>query len=189
MPILIKGSGGAGTQTAPTISVSSSGLITATADGKSSTKQLTTKSATTITPTTTTQTAVSAGTYVTGDIKVGAAEDPYLFVENPGVTYDSSGKTLTIDLPIWVGTDAASVKAISVHFDYSWTSGLDTRTMSVFLHPQIQGWVVVDAGDGSGLHNLSYTLTGVGILFGVTDFDFFSLSDNTAAGRVIIEKI
>ena len=38
MPILIKGSGGA--QKAPTISVSSSGLITATAGKKSATKQL-----------------------------------------------------------------------------------------------------------------------------------------------------
>lgn len=189
MPILIKGSGGAGTQTAPTISVSSSGLITATADGKSSTKQLPTKGATTITPTTTTQTAVSAGTYVTGDIKVGAAEDPYLFVENPGVTYDSSGKTLTIDTPIWVGTDAASVKAVSLNLKYAWTSGMDLRTMHIFLNPSSQGKLLVEANDGLGLWNLSYTMTGVGIRFGVTDFDFFALSGSTATGRVIIEKI
>lgn len=69
------------TQATPVISVSSSGKITATAtqtEGfvvggtKTATKQLTTKGATTITPTTSVQTAVSAGTYVTGDIKVAA---------------------------------------------------------------------------------------------------------------------
>ena len=70
-------------QATPTISVSSSGLITASATQsgglvaagtKSATKQLTTKAAATITPTSSTQTAVSAGTYVTGDIKVQAEQ-------------------------------------------------------------------------------------------------------------------
>ena len=70
------------TQATPSITVSSSGLITASATQtagyvaagtKSATKQLTTKAATTITPTTSEQVAVSAGTYVTGDIKVAAA--------------------------------------------------------------------------------------------------------------------
>lgn len=69
------------TQATPTISVSSSGKITATstqtagyvAGGtKTAEKQLTTKGATTITPSSSEQTAVSAGTYVTGDIKVAA---------------------------------------------------------------------------------------------------------------------
>ncbi len=69
-------------QATPTISVSSGGLITATATQeagavaagtKSATRQLTTKGGTTITPGTSEQTAVSAGTYVTGDIKVAAA--------------------------------------------------------------------------------------------------------------------
>lgn len=69
-------------QATPTISVSSGGLITATAaqeagavaaGTKSATRQLTTKGGTTITPGDAEQTAVSAGTYVTGDIKVAAA--------------------------------------------------------------------------------------------------------------------
>ena len=71
-------------QATPAISVSSSGKITATstqtagyvAGGtKTATKQLTTKGATTITPSSSVQTAVSAGTYVTGDIKVAAVSD------------------------------------------------------------------------------------------------------------------
>ena len=62
------------TQATPSISVSSSGLITASATQtagyvsagtKSATKQLTTKGATTYTPTTTNQT-ISSGTYLTG---------------------------------------------------------------------------------------------------------------------------
>lgn len=69
------------TQATPSISVSSTGKITATstqtagyvASGtKTATKQLTTKGATTITPSSSVQTAVAAGTYVTGDIKVAA---------------------------------------------------------------------------------------------------------------------
>lgn len=69
-------------QATPTISVSSGGLITATATQaagavaagtKTATRQLTTKGGTTITPGDAEQTAVSAGTYVTGDIKVAAA--------------------------------------------------------------------------------------------------------------------
>ena len=71
-------------QATPVITVSSSGLITATATQaagevaagtKSATKQLSTKGATTITPSTSEQTAVSAGTYVTGDIKVAAVSN------------------------------------------------------------------------------------------------------------------
>lgn len=66
----------------PSVSVSSSGLITASAKQsagytpggtKSATKQLTTTGAKTVTPGSTEQTVVKAGTYVTGDIKVSAA--------------------------------------------------------------------------------------------------------------------
>lgn len=69
-------------QATPVITVSDSGLITAkatqgagvvAAGTKSATKQLTTKGATTITPGASVQTVVSAGTFVTGDIKVAAA--------------------------------------------------------------------------------------------------------------------
>lgn len=77
------------TQATPSISVSSSGLITASAtqsggivEGgtKSSTKKLTTQGAATITPTTTAQTAVASGRYTTGDVVV--AGDANLVPEN-----------------------------------------------------------------------------------------------------------
>lgn len=68
-------------QATPNITISSNGLITASvtqsagyveAGTKSATKQLPTKDGTTIIPTTSEQTIVTAGTYVTGAIKVAA---------------------------------------------------------------------------------------------------------------------
>lgn len=76
-------------QATPTISVSSGGLITASAtqsggivEGgtKSATRQLTTQGAKTVTPTTTNQTAVASGRYVTGDVVVSG--DANLKAEN-----------------------------------------------------------------------------------------------------------
>ena len=69
------------TQATPSISVSSVGLITASATQaagkvaagtKSATKQLTTQGAKTVTPTTSEQVAVEAGVYTTGEVKVAA---------------------------------------------------------------------------------------------------------------------
>ena len=87
----ISGSGGGSTttvtQATPTISVSSSGLITASATQtagyvnagtKSATKQLTTQAAKTVTPTTSSQTAVASGVYTTGAITVGAIPSSYV---------------------------------------------------------------------------------------------------------------
>ena len=75
------------TQATPSISVSSNGLITAsatqdagyvTSGTKSATKQLTTKGATTITPSENSQTAVASGVYTTGAITVDAIPDGYM---------------------------------------------------------------------------------------------------------------
>lgn len=77
------------TQATPSISVSSGGLITASATqsggivaagSKSATQQLPTQGAKTVTPTTTEQIAVASGTYTTGDVKV--AGDANLVAEN-----------------------------------------------------------------------------------------------------------
>lgn len=77
------------TQATPTISVSSGGLITASAtqsggivEGgtKSATQQLTTQGAKTVTPGTTAQTAVASGRYTTGAVQV--AGDANLVPEN-----------------------------------------------------------------------------------------------------------
>ena len=83
--VLVDGTMPSATQATPTISVSSDGLITASATQtagrvaagtKSATKQLTTQGAKTVTPTTSEQVAVAAGVYTTGDVKVaGVAND------------------------------------------------------------------------------------------------------------------
>lgn len=75
------------TQPAPTVSVNSSGLITASytpskgytgsTTAQSATKQLTTQAAKTITPTTSSQTAVASGVYTTGAITVAAIPSNY----------------------------------------------------------------------------------------------------------------
>ena len=74
------------TQATPSVSINSSGLITASATQtagyvsagtKSGTKQLTTQAAKTVTPTTSEQTAVASGVYTTGAIKVGAIPSTY----------------------------------------------------------------------------------------------------------------
>ena len=68
-------------QATPNISIdSSTGLITATAGTKSTTKQLTTKAATTITPGTSSKIAVAKNVYTTGAITV--AGDANLTAEN-----------------------------------------------------------------------------------------------------------
>lgn len=76
-------------QATPTISVSSGGLITASATqsggiveggSKSATQQLTTQAAKTVTPGTTAQTAVASGRYTTGAVQV--AGDANLVPEN-----------------------------------------------------------------------------------------------------------
>lgn len=72
------------TQATPSITVDSAGKITASSTQsagyvnsgtKSATKQLTTMAGKTVTPGTSVQTVVSAGTFVTGDIKVAAVSD------------------------------------------------------------------------------------------------------------------
>lgn len=75
------------TQATPSVSINSSGLITASSSQsagyvssgtKSSTKQLTTQSAKTITPKTTSQQAVASGVYTTGIVTVGAIPSEYI---------------------------------------------------------------------------------------------------------------
>jgi hypothetical protein len=69
-----------GEQATPVISVSSNGLITATAGSKTSTHQLAFQAAKTITPSTASQIAVSSGYYTGGDVTV--AGDSNLVAEN-----------------------------------------------------------------------------------------------------------
>lgn len=89
------------TQATPSISVSSSGLITASATQsagyvasgtKSATKQLTTQAAKTVTPSTSSQTAVASGRYTTGAVKVAAVP-----TQTKTATPSSSSQTIKPD--------------------------------------------------------------------------------------------
>lgn len=62
----------------PGITVSTGGLITASANGKTNTQQLTTQSAKTVTPSESQQTAVASGRYTTGAVLVAAIPSTYI---------------------------------------------------------------------------------------------------------------
>jgi hypothetical protein len=83
---------GGGEQATPVISVSSNGLITATAGTKSSTHQLAFQPAKTITPTTTSQIAVSSGYYTGGNITVASVP-----TQSKTVTPTSTTQNVTPD--------------------------------------------------------------------------------------------
>ena len=87
------------TQATPSISVSSSGLITASAtqtagyvsEGtKSGTKQLTTQAAKTVTPSSSSQTAVASGVYTTGAVTVAAIPSNYKQIQTTSGTFTTN---------------------------------------------------------------------------------------------------
>jgi hypothetical protein len=84
------------TQATPSVSINSSGLITASATQtagyvsagtKSDTKQMTTQAAKTITPSTSSQTAVAKNVYTTGVVTVGAIPSNYEDVSTETISY------------------------------------------------------------------------------------------------------
>ncbi len=107
------------TQATPSISVNSSGLITASATQsagyvdagtKSGTKQLTTQAAKTVTPSTSEQTAVASGVYTTGVVKVGAIPSSYV---KPSATKGATTYTpTTSNQTIAAGTYCSGVQTI-----------------------------------------------------------------------------
>ncbi|MBQ8396715.1 MAG: hypothetical protein IJX53_00775 [Clostridia bacterium] len=105
------------TQATPSISVSSGGLITASATQaagkvaagtKSATKQLTVQAAKTVTPTTTEQVAVAAGVYTTGAVKVAAVGADKVvqgsFATTSYQTFTISGLTFSKVKCVFIGT-------------------------------------------------------------------------------------
>lgn len=107
------------TQATPSITVNTSGLITASAtqtagyvsEGtKSSTKQLTTQAAKTVTPSTSSQTAVASGVYTTGAVTVAAIPSTYV---KPNTTKSATTYTpSTSNQTIAAGTYCSGVQTI-----------------------------------------------------------------------------
>ena len=98
-----------GKQEAPVISVSSSGLITATAGDETTTQQLPTQGSTTITPGTSQKTAVSSGRYTTGNVYVAGDSD--LVASNIKSGVNIFGVTGTFE--------GESVETVTVHVSCS----------------------------------------------------------------------
>lgn len=141
------------TQATPSISVNSSGLITASstqsagyvsAGTKSTTKQLTTQAAKTITPSTSSQTAVASGVYTTGAVTVGAIPSTYVkptatkvattytpTTSNQTIaagTYCSGAQTIKGDSNLVAGNIKSGVSIFGVSGSYEGDSsgGIDT---------------------------------------------------------------
>ena len=172
------------TQATPSISVNSSGLITASATQsagyvssgtKSATKQLTTQAAKTVTPTTSNQTAVASGRYTTGAITVKG--DANLKAENikSGVsifgvdgTYEGSGGSSGGGGGFEDNTDVCSVVYTS---DYAFNT---------ILYYGPDGYSIV--GDS---HNITITAI-CGSVISVAQAGFYSA--NVSAGEVICSR-
>lgn len=125
-------------QATPTISVSSGGLITASAtqsggivEGgtKSSTKQLTTQGAKTVTPGTTNQTAVASGRYTTGAVTVKG--DANLKAENIAEGVSIFGVT---------GTHSGGTQLESVSLSVNIISGLYSN---LYYYSIVDGYTTV----------------------------------------------
>lgn len=120
------------TQATPTISVSETGVITASvtqtagyvSEGtKSNTQNLTTVTGDTIIPTTDEQTVVNAGSYVTGDIKIGPIQTETQNITANGTYTPTNGKyfsSITVNVPVGkVSGDIAQGTAIALSFGTS----------------------------------------------------------------------
>lgn len=146
------------TQATPSISVSSSGLITASATQtagyvsagtKSATKQLTTQAAKTITPSTSSQTAVASGVYTTGAVTVAAIPSSYV---KPTTTKTATTYTpTTSNQTIAAGTYCSGAQTIKG--DSNLVAGNIKKGVSIF------GVTGTHEGDGGGASVETCTVT------------------------------
>lgn len=182
-------------QATPTISVSSGGLITASATQsggivkagtKSSTKQLTTQGAKTVTPGTKTQTAVASGRYTTGAVTVKG--DANLVPENIAEGVSIFGVTGTHSSEVVTGTFIAASSGFSALYPTRGTTiGYSFNTVgmgaSTITDNQIPKYSLVYASPGENL-TISGGITRVDSYnFIAGDEDFFYVSGDFTIKR------
>ena len=129
-------------QVAPVISINTSGLITATAGTKSSTKQLAFQPAKTITPSTASQVAVSSGYYTGGNVIVAAV---------PTQTKTATPTTTTQNITPDNGKFLSKVTVNAIPSNYIVPSGTSTITSNGTYNIKNYASVAVNvASGGSG---------------------------------------
>ena len=153
------------TQATPSISVSTSGLITASATQtagyvsagtKSATKQLTTQAAKTITPSTSSQTAVSSGVYTTGTVTVSAIPSTYV---KPTTTKSATTYTpSTSDQTIASGTYCSGTQTIKG--DSNLVASNIKSGVSIFGVSGSYEGASSGGGSGGGLETCTVTIKG-----------------------------
>lgn len=161
------------TQATPSVSINSSGLITASATQsagyvsagtKSGTKQLTTQAAKTITPSTSTQTAVAKNVYTTGAVTVAAIPSNYEDVATETAAYTTELSDLQTQISALEtalegkasgGSGGGSVETCTVTIDCSAVGGI--RLAAVTVLNEDTGTIGVEyIGLDSGITSVTY---------------------------------
>ena len=162
----------------PSISVDSSGLITATASATksvtptvsagyvasgtagtitvsgSNTSQLSTQAAKTVTPTESSQTAVAAGKYTTGVVTVGAISSTYIgsgIAQNDSDDLTVSGATVTVPAGYYASAASKAIDTASIdEFGVSIAKNTSTHVATVTPYFLTENGGYVDADEYQG---------------------------------------
>lgn len=180
-PVKISKSVTTATQATPGITVSSAGLITASATQtagyvsagtKSATKQLTTQGAKTVTPTTSNQTAVASGRYTTGTITVEGDSNLVAGNIKKGVSIFGVAGT-------YEGTGGASVATCNVTITIADSVGYVGVTATTFASGTIG---IFNQSKSSGTFTINNVVCGS--IISVICNGYFSLSSSMASNSV-----
>ena len=165
----------------PSITVNANGKITSSvthtvsgyveANTKTATKQLPTQAGKTVTPTDAEQTVVSAGTYVTGDIKVAAAETGGEIVES--VAVDSATGTFTVTTKKAVTSIERMMLAFLNGVQFLLADGWENSVSITFKY-----------GDENRTSTLGLTISGNTISFQNSFFAGMADADDFAFGAI-----